>query len=63
MTKSQSAEPRSEGPDRTSQADQRKTTDGIITAIRGGVVDVAFEGGVPRIYDLLYAGDVPLEVA
>lgn len=63
MTKSQSAEPRSEGPDRTSQADQRKTTDGIITAIRGGVVDVAFEGGVTRIYDLLYAGDVPLEVA
>jgi len=38
-------------------------TDGTIVAIRGGVVDVAFEAEVPRIHDLLYAGDVPLEVS
>jgi F-type H+-transporting ATPase subunit beta len=36
---------------------------GRIAGIRGGVVDVAFEGDVLRIHDLLYAGDVPLEVA
>lgn len=36
---------------------------GRIAAIRGGVVDVAFDGPVPRIHDLLYAGDVPLEVS
>jgi F-type H+/Na+-transporting ATPase subunit beta len=39
------------------------TTDGRIVAIRGGVVDVAFDGAVPRIHDLLYAGDIALEVA
>jgi F-type H+-transporting ATPase subunit beta len=39
------------------------TTDGRIAAIRGGVVDVAFDDAVPRIHDLLYAGDVALEVA
>jgi F-type H+-transporting ATPase subunit beta len=39
------------------------TTDGRIAAIRGGVVDVVFDGTIPRIYDLLYAGDVALEVA
>jgi len=38
-------------------------TEGHIAAIRGGVVDVAFNGAVPRIHDLLYAGDVALEVA
>ncbi|PLW75360.1 F0F1 ATP synthase subunit beta [Cohaesibacter celericrescens] len=38
-------------------------TDGSIAAIRGGVVDVAFKGQVPHIYDLLYAGDVALEVS
>lgn len=37
-------------------------TEGRITAIRGGVVDVAFDGTVPRIHDLLHAGEVPLEV-
>ncbi|OAN76424.1 F0F1 ATP synthase subunit beta [Jannaschia sp. EhC01] len=37
-------------------------TNGRIAAIRGGVVDVAFDGAVPQIYDLLYAGDVALEV-
>jgi F-type H+/Na+-transporting ATPase subunit beta len=39
------------------------TTDGRIIAIRGGVVDVVFDGAVPRIHDLLYAGDIALEVA
>jgi F-type H+/Na+-transporting ATPase subunit beta len=39
------------------------TTDGRISAIRGGVVDVVFDGIVPRIHDLLYAGDIALEVA
>ncbi|SFT11069.1 F-type H+-transporting ATPase subunit beta [Sulfitobacter marinus] len=38
-------------------------TDGRISAIRGGVVDVVFDGAVPRIHDLLYAGDIALEVA
>jgi F-type H+-transporting ATPase subunit beta len=43
--------------------DTGKATDGRIAAIRGGVVDVAFAGEVPRIHDLLHAGDVPLEVS
>ena len=38
-------------------------TDGRIAAIRGGVVDVAFDGPVPQIHDLLFAGTVALEVA
>lgn len=38
-------------------------TEGRIAAIRGGVVDVAFDGPVPKVHDLLYAGDVALEVA
>jgi F-type H+-transporting ATPase subunit beta len=37
--------------------------DGHIAAIRGGVVDISFDGIVPRIHDLLYAGDLALEVA
>ena len=40
-----------------------KGTDGRIAAIRGGVVDVAFDGEVPKIHDLLYAGEVALEVS
>lgn len=36
---------------------------GQIAAIRGGVVDVAFLDDIPRIHDLLYADDVPLEVS
>ncbi|SHF44043.1 F-type H+-transporting ATPase subunit beta [Litoreibacter ascidiaceicola] len=36
---------------------------GHIAAIRGGVVDVVFDGTVPRIHDLLYAGEVALEVS
>ena len=38
-------------------------TEGHIAAIRGGVVDVHFEGAIPNIHDLLYAGDVALEVS
>jgi F-type H+/Na+-transporting ATPase subunit beta len=38
-------------------------TEGRIAAIRGGVVDVLFDGVVPRIHDLLYAGKVALEVS
>ena len=40
-----------------------QATDGRIAAIRGGVVDVVFDGPVPRVHDLLYVGDVALEVA
>jgi len=36
---------------------------GRIAAIRGGVVDVQFDGAPPRIHDLLFAGNVALEVA
>jgi len=36
---------------------------GTIVAIRGGVVDVAFTGKVPRINALVHAGGVALEVA
>lgn len=36
---------------------------GQVVAIRGGVVDVRFGAQAPRINDLLYAGDLPLEVA
>lgn len=36
---------------------------GRVVAIRGGVVDVRFDVQMPRINDLLYAGDLPLEVA
>jgi len=43
--------------------DGAPTTDGQIAAIRGGVVDVAFAGVVPRIHDLLYVGEVALEVS
>ena len=39
------------------------TADGTIVAIRGGIVDAAFPDPVPRIHDLLYVGDVALEVA
>ena len=35
---------------------------GSITAIRGGVVDVGFDSGVPGIHALLMAGDLALEV-
>lgn len=44
-------------------SDAEVNTMGRIVAIRGGVVDVAFDDAVPRIHDLLYAGTVALEVA
>ncbi|MBV1868132.1 MAG: F0F1 ATP synthase subunit beta [Marinosulfonomonas sp.] len=37
--------------------------EGKVIAIRGGVVDAEFADPVPRIHDLLFAGDVALEVA
>ena len=37
--------------------------EGRVTQIRGGVVVVVFSGQIPRIQDLLYAGDLALEVA
>jgi F-type H+-transporting ATPase subunit beta len=46
-----------------SQPEHDLDTDGRIAAIRGGVVDVAFGGVVPRIHDLLYVGKVALEVS
>ena len=36
---------------------------GVITAIRGGVVDVKFVGRCPQINGLLHAGDIAMEVA
>lgn len=47
----------------TAASRSETTTDGRIAAIRGGVVDVAFDGAVPHIYDLLFVGEVALEVA
>ena len=38
-------------------------TGGTIVAIRGGVVDVAFSGTVPRIHARVQAGDLVMEVA
>lgn len=38
------------------------TQEGQISAIHGGIVDIAFEGAVPRIHDLLYAGLIAFEV-
>ncbi len=43
----------------TSEADAL----GRVIAIRGGVVDVRFDGEMPRINDLLQASDLALEVA
>ena len=36
---------------------------GQVIKIRGGVIDVRFAGTAPRIHDLVYANDVPMEVA
>lgn len=36
---------------------------GQIVAIRGGIVDIQFSGKIPRIHDLLKAGEVSIEVA
>src|SRR5690554_34337 len=35
---------------------------GKVVKIQGGVVDVAFANAAPQIQELLYAGDIPLEV-
>ncbi|MCG3268541.1 F0F1 ATP synthase subunit beta [Yoonia sp. I 8.24] len=48
---------------KTSQSQSLPSTEGRIVAIRGGVVDVMFPGTVPRIHELLFAGDVALEVS
>ncbi|MCI2393901.1 F0F1 ATP synthase subunit beta [Aliiroseovarius sediminis] len=40
-----------------------QTQTGTVIAIRGGVVDVAFEGNAPGIHTLLDADGIPLEVA
>lgn len=42
--------------------DLEGTAQGQIVAIRGGVVEAAFSDPVPRVHDLLFANDVPLEV-
>ncbi len=42
-----------------SQAD---TSEGQVVAVRGGIVDAVFTSGGPEIDDLLYAGDVALQV-
>ena len=39
-----------------------KTQAGRITAIRGGIVDIAFDGAMPRVHDLLCAGQIALVV-
>jgi len=36
---------------------------GTIVAIRGGVVDVAFSGTVPRIHARVQAGELVMEVS
>ncbi len=47
----------------SSRPDQNSGATGRVVAIRGGVVDVRFDGEVPRINDLLRAGDLAFEVA
>lgn len=42
--------------------DNPATASGEIVAIRGGVVDASFEQPMPHINELLYAGDVALQV-
>lgn len=41
---------------------EQATSAGKIVKIRGDVVDVAFESQAPQIQELLYAGQLPLEV-
>jgi len=38
------------------------SSEGAVVAIRGGVVDAAFPGAMPSVEELLFAGDVALEV-
>ena len=48
---------------RSSTAGATLTGEGRIVGIRGGVVDVLFEGTAPRIQELVYAGELAMEVA
>lgn len=44
-------------------AAQASASVGHIIKIRGGVVDVQFSGKAPQIYELVYAGDIAMEVS
>ncbi len=44
-------------------ANESSEDNGTVVKIRGDVVDVQFTGDVPRIQDLLYADQLPLEVS
>ena len=54
-------------PDAANSADavsaQECVAEGRVVKIRGGVVDVLFTEHIPRIYDLVYAGELAMEVA
>jgi len=45
------------------EGDAAQTSVGQVIKIRGGVVDVLFAQPIPRIHDLVYAGDLAMEVA
>ncbi|WP_113910869.1 F0F1 ATP synthase subunit beta [Roseovarius dicentrarchi] len=45
-----------------SNISQPQTSEGRVVAVRGGIVDAVFPSGGPEIDDLLYAGDVALQV-
>lgn len=42
---------------------EQRVSEGRVIKIRGGVVDVLFNDPVPRIQDLVYAGELAMEVA
>lgn len=42
---------------------EQRVSEGRVIKIRGGVVDVLFSDPVPRIQDLVYAGELAMEVA
>src|SRR5690554_1879611 len=46
-----------------SAAGDQRVSEGRVIKIRGGVVDVLFNDPVPRIQDLVYAGELAMEVA
>ncbi|HTN12899.1 MAG TPA: F0F1 ATP synthase subunit beta [Acetobacteraceae bacterium] len=46
----------------TATGDSAAPADGIVVAVRGGVVDASFPGAGPRIDELVYAGDIALQV-